>query len=75
MLHPQGPRGETQEWPDEGLNDEGQIFDDVLEASLQRIFHERNEEGIGNATPKKANTETGGAAKARLISCARYFKG
>ena len=48
MSHPQGPRGETQEWPNDGQNDEGQIFDDVYDAPVQRIFHEVNEEGIGD---------------------------
>src|SRR5262245_45145105 len=44
MPHRYCPGGGTKRWPGDGKNDEGQIFDDVLDAPWQGRFHEVNEE-------------------------------
>ena len=41
-------RGKTQERPGDGQSDERQIFDDVLNASVERIFRKVNGECVGD---------------------------
>ena len=48
ILHLQGPRGETQEWPDDDENGKGQIYDEVFDVDIPRIVNEVSEERIGN---------------------------